>query len=90
MQTIMKVLVAVTPWLFEKICAELAPVRALTGFTLLSLVVASTAAHRVASSLSAYSLMREIRTLLTLWAMSCISILLWTTCQILLHMYQIS
>jgi hypothetical protein len=90
MQAVVQLLIELNLRLFETLSPDLTPTRVLTQLTLWSLVVASTAAHRVASSIRTGSPEHEIRLLLTLWAISGGSVLLWTTCQILLHACQIS
>ena len=90
MQAAVHLLIELNLRLLETLSPDLSPARVCTQLTLLSLVVASTAAHRIASSTRTGSPEHGIRVLLTLWAISGASILLWTTCQILLHAYHVS
>jgi hypothetical protein len=89
MRNFVRLFAETAPWIYELLCAELTPERVLTSFTLLNLVVASMAAHRIASATTAQGPTHQIHALLLLWATSCISILVWTICSILLHLYQV-
>jgi hypothetical protein len=88
--TLARLLAEITPWLLETFCGELTPARILTAFTLFNLLVAGTAAHRIASAITLDTLPRQLRTLLALWSVSCASILLWATCLIVFHVYHIA
>jgi hypothetical protein len=89
METTVRLLAGVAPRVFEIVCAELTIPCILTTFTLLNLMVANAAARRIASDTTIASLPYKVHYLMILWATSCISILVWAMCLILLHAYEV-
>jgi hypothetical protein len=89
-ETFAKLLAEIAPWLLETFFGELTPARILTAFTLFNLLVTCTALHRIASAITLATLPRQLGTLLALWAVCCVSILLWAACLIVFHVYNMA
>ena len=87
MQSISSLLAELFLLSLEVFIGEASPGRVLTGLTLFQLASTGVTSAHIISAFSARSLSLQLLSILSLWSLSCLSILLWVLGRVILHKY---